>query len=118
MPPSCPCPSNGIGAKRTKTSSRVRFPEKWQDNPKRLSQKDLDARWTKKNEVSYYGYKNSISIDARYGLIRRQVVTPANVHDSQMLPALLDPENREPMVWADAAYRSKQVGQFPQGGRL
>lgn len=83
-----------------------------QDNPNRLSQKDLDARWTKKNDVSYYGYKNSISIEVSYGLIRRQVVTPANVHDSQMLPALLDPKNTEPMVWADSAYKSKQVDSF------
>jgi IS5 family transposase len=31
-------------------------------------------------------------------------VTPANVHDSQMLPRLLDPENEQDYVWTDSAY--------------
>jgi hypothetical protein len=31
-------------------------------------------------------------------------VTPANAHDSQMLPRLLDPENEHDYVWADSAY--------------
>ena len=29
-------------------------------------------------------------------------MTPANIHDSQMLPMLLDPENRDDYVWAAA----------------
>lgn len=62
-------------------------PEAWQANPHRLRQKDLDARWVKKNGLSHYGYKNSISIDVAYGLIRRHVVTPATIHASQMLAA-------------------------------
>ena len=86
-------------------------PEDWQATPTG-PQKDLDARWTKKNGVSHYGYKNSISIDAAYGFIRRHVLTPANIHDSQMLPALLDGENADAMVWADSAYQSKLVDSF------
>jgi transposase, IS5 family len=31
-------------------------------------------------------------------------VTPANIHGSQMLPMLLDPENADDYVWADTAY--------------
>ena len=31
-------------------------------------------------------------------------MTPANIHDSQMLPMLLDPENTDDYVWADSAY--------------
>ena len=88
---------------------RGELPHRWEDNPARLRQKDQDARWTKKNQASYYGYKNSISIDAAYGLIRSYEITPANVHDSQMLPALLDEDNSDPMVWADAAYQGKAV---------
>ena len=84
-------------------------PEDWEANPSRLRQKDLDARWTKKHDLSHYGYQNSISIDVEYGLIRRYVVTPANKHDSQMLPALLDGTNTDPMVWADSAYQSKMI---------
>ena len=88
---------------------RGELPQGWEDNPARLRQKDQDARWVKKNQASYFGYKNSISIDATHGLIRSYEITPANVHDSQMLPALLDGENSDPMVWADAAYRGKAV---------
>ncbi|QPN65280.1 transposase [Synechococcus sp. CBW1006] len=69
-----------------------------------MQQKDLDARWTKKNGISYYGYKNSICIDVDHGFIRRYAVTPANIHDSQLLPRLLDPENEHDFVWADSAY--------------
>jgi transposase, IS5 family len=52
----------------------------------------------KKNGVSHYGYNNSICIDVDYVFIRRYVVTPAIVHDSQMLPSLLDPENEHDFV--------------------
>ena len=38
-----------------------KVPEAWQSNPDRLRQKELDARWVKKNGVSHYGHKNSIS---------------------------------------------------------
>jgi len=81
-----------------------RLPEGWDKNQDRLRQKDLDARWVKKNDINYYGYKNSICIDVDHGFIRRYAVTPANIHDSQMLPRLLDPENEHDFVWADSAY--------------
>jgi IS5 family transposase len=81
-----------------------RLPEGWDKNPDRLRQKDLDARWVKKNDINYYGYKNSVCIDVDHGFIRRYAVTPANIHDSQMLPRLLDPENEHDFVWADSAY--------------
>jgi len=77
----------------------------------RLQQKDLDARWVKKNGVSHYGYKNSIYIDADHAFICHYAITPANVHDSQMLPSLLDPENEHEFVWADSAYSG---GRFEQ----
>ncbi|MFS6818053.1 hypothetical protein AAF134_01365 [Synechococcus lacustris Tous-12m] len=35
--------------------------------------------------------------------MRRFVVTPANIHDSQMLPMLLDPDNQDDYIWADSA---------------
>ena len=81
-----------------------RLPEGWDKNQDRLRQKDLDARWVKKNDINYYGYKNSICIDVDHGFIRRYAVTPANIHNSQMLPRLLDPENEHDFVWADSAY--------------
>lgn len=44
-------------------------PKHWEDKPAKLSQKDIDARWTKKGGVSHYGYKNHINIDAATKLI-------------------------------------------------
>jgi hypothetical protein len=31
----------------------------------------------------------------------------ANIHDSQMFPRLLDPENENEYVWTDSAYSSE-----------
>ncbi len=72
--------------------------------PNRLRQKDLDARWVKKNGISYYGYKNSIYVDFEHGFIRRYAITPSHLHINQMLPQLLDPENKHDHAWADSAY--------------
>jgi IS5 family transposase len=74
-----------------------------------LQQKDLDARCTKKNGISYYGYKNSICIDVDQGFVRRYAVIVANIHDSQILPHLLDPENEHDYVWADSAYSGESI---------
>lgn len=84
-------------------------PEGWKEQPHKLSQKDVEARWTKKNNQSYYGYKNHINVDVKHKLIRQYEVTEASVHDSQELTALLDCKNESAEVWADSAYRSEQV---------
>ena len=72
--------------------------------PKRLQQKNNDARWSKKSGINHYGYKNSISVDVEHGFIRRYIVTSASVHDSQMLPALLDPSIDSNSLWGDSAF--------------
>ncbi|MDR1491235.1 MAG: transposase [Planctomycetaceae bacterium] len=41
-----------------------------------------DARWTKKNNASYFGYKNHVNANVRYKFIRDDCVTDASVHDS------------------------------------
>ena len=99
-----PVPKQRNTREENKEIKAGRLPEGWNKNPDRLRQKDLDARWVKKNDINYYGYKNSICIDVDHGFIRRYAVTPANIHDSQMLPRLLDPENEHDFVWADSAY--------------
>ncbi len=81
-------------------------PEGWSEAKAR--QKDLDARWVKKNGVAYYGYKNHISVDVEHKLIRVWDVTDAAVHDSQVFEELLDPGNTRADVWADSAYRSAE----------
>lgn len=80
-------------------------PEDWSEQKKR--QKDIDARWTKKNGQNYYGYKNHIDVDVKHKLIRDYEVTPASVHDSQVFEDLLDEDNSSRDVWADSAYRSE-----------
>ena len=81
-------------------------PEGWETKPAKNAQKDKDARWTKKNEQSFYGYKNHISVDRKHKLIRRYAETDACVHDSQKLDEILDRSNTSNEVWADSAYRS------------
>jgi len=85
------------------------IPEGWIEQPHKLAQKDTDARWTKKNGKSYFGYKNHINIDVEYGFIRRYSITDASVHDSQALGVVLDPNNGGDEVWADSAYRNEKV---------
>ena len=83
------------------------IPEDWSAQPHKRAQKDIEARWTKKHNVSYFGYKDHISIDEGFGFIRRYVVTDASVHDSQVLGELLDIDNPDGRIWADSAYRSE-----------
>jgi len=80
-------------------------PQDWSEQKKR--QKDIDARWTKKNGHNYYGYKNHINVDVKHKLIRDYEVTSASVHDSQVFEELLDEDNSSRDVWADSAYRSE-----------
>lgn len=86
-----------------------KIPTEWEDKPHKLAQKDRDARWTKKNGVSHFGYKDHISIDTDYGFIRRYAVTDAAVHDSKMLGSVLDDDNSGEQIWADSAYRSAAI---------
>jgi IS5 family transposase len=82
-------------------------PEGWNENKKR--QKDTDARWTRKNNKNFFGYKNHISVDVAHKFIREYTVTSANVHDSNVFEELLDPNNSSKDVWADSAYRSENA---------
>lgn len=83
-------------------------PEDWEENPDKLCQKDLDARWTKKHAKSYYGYKNHVNVDGKHKLIREYEVTSANVHDSQVMDKLITPDENSKAIYADSAYRSRQ----------
>jgi len=84
-------------------------PEGWENQPAKCSQKDTDARWTKKHGNSHYGYKNHVNVDRRHKLVRRYKVTDAAEHDSQVVEDILDPDNTASNVWADSAYRSAEI---------
>ena len=78
-------------------------PEEWPENKRR--RKDVDARWTKKNGKTFYGYKNHVSVDVKHKLIRGYAVTDAAQHDSNVFEEILG-DNTSKDVWADSAYRS------------
>lgn len=79
-------------------------PESFKENSNKKSQKDLDTRWTKKNNVSYYGYKNHVKVDAKSKLIVKYEVTDASVPDSQVLENLLDEKDADEDFSGDSAY--------------
>ena len=79
-------------------------PESWKGKPHKLAQKDTDARWTKKNGVSFYGYKNHVKADTKTKLILDYAVTDASVHDSQALENLLNEKDKAQELYADSAY--------------
>ena len=85
-------------------------PIDWTQNKR--CQKDVDARWTKKNDEKHYGYKNHIHADQANKLVQDYVVTDAAVHDSQVFEVLLDQsidaDGNKRAVYADSAYRSKE----------
>ena len=66
------------------------IPIEWGKDEHKLSQKDTDARWTKKNNTNYYGYKNHINADHATKLVQSYEVTDASVHNSQVFDELLD----------------------------
>lgn len=84
-----------------------KIPKDWGKN--KLAQKDLDADWTKKNGKNHYGYKNHIKIDSKSKLITECQITPASVHDSQVLEDLITKDDQGHTLYADSAYRSKEI---------
>jgi IS5 family transposase len=82
-------------------------PEDWKENPAKLAQKDVDARWARKNDQRHYGYKNHVKCNARSKLIEDYAVTDASVHDSRQLEQLLDKSDGR--LHADSAYRSARL---------
>ena len=80
------------------------IPTAFEKNKHKKAQKDLDARWTKKNNETYYGFKNHVMVDTKSKLITKFIVTDASVHDSQAIDNLLDINNKGEEFYADSAY--------------
>jgi transposase, IS5 family len=104
-----PVPKNRNTPEENEAIKAGETPKGWAEKPAKLRQKDLDARWTKKNGQSHYGYKDHVNIDRTHKLVRQYTVTDAARHDSQELEAVLDPDNTASDVWADSAYRSAET---------
>ena len=57
--------------------------------------------------IPLFGYQNHVSIDRRFGFIRRWAATDAAAYEGRRLrQGLLDKSNTASGVWADTAYRS------------
>ena len=92
------------------------IPEDWKKEDaatvNKVRQKDTDARWTKKNQETHFGFKNHVNVDAEHKMIREFEVTAASVHDSQVFDELpeqgKDENGNKRAVFAGSAYRSKE----------
>ena len=82
--------------------------ELWNDKPNKKRHKDIDARWTKKNNETFYGYKNHAKVDTKSKFIDNYEVTDASVHDSQPLDDLLSEEDEGQDFYADSAYTGEE----------
>ena len=76
----------------------------WDDQPNKKKHKDIDARWTKKNGETFFGYKNHAKVDTKSKFIDNYEVTDASVHDSQPLDDLLTEDDAGQDFHADSAY--------------
>jgi transposase, IS5 family len=83
-------------------------PENWLNKPHKLCQKDMDARWTKKNNTTFYGYKNHIKADTKTKLIEEYVVTDPSVHYSQPVELLLTEKDKNQPLYADSVYTGEE----------
>ena len=73
----------------------------------RKKERDPEMHSTRKGQQWYFGMKAHIGVDSRSKLIHSVVATPANVHDSRVLPDLL--HGKETRVWGDSAYSGQQA---------
>ena len=104
-------PRQRNGREENETIKEGKTPEDWEHpekKPKRR-QKDTDARWTKKNGVVRFGYKNHIKADRDSKMIVEYAVTNASVHDSQVAADLID--RKDKCVHMDSAYSGEPVKQ-------
>lgn len=85
-------------------------PEGFEEKTAKGRQKDCEARWTKKNDETHYGWKNHINADAKSKLITAQVTTDASVHDSQTFKQLVTQDDQR--VLADSAYYSEEMEHY------
>ena len=93
-------------------------PENWKDKPHKLCQKDVDAKWTKKNNITFYGYKNHVKADTKTKLIEEYIVTDASVHDSQPVGQLLTDNDKNQSLYADSAYTGEEQEKIYQNKQV
>jgi IS5 family transposase len=102
------CPKQRNTREENEQIKKGETPESFEENPNKKRQKDTDAKWTKKGNVNYFGYKNHVKSDSKSKLIVTYKVTSAEVHDSQVIDDLLDEKDKGEDFYADSAYTGKK----------
>ena len=109
-----PAPTARIKKKEREQLENGETPESW--SKAKAAQHDPDARWVKKNNKSYFGYKLHTNADHRYKFIRAMKVTPANTADTRCFEELLRPNtNREVIADRGYAKKSREQALLDQG---
>lgn len=67
---------------------------------------DPDANWTRQYGQNHYGYKAHLGVDEGSGLVRRAILTPAKLYESQVADDLICGD--EGAVYGDRAYEHKE----------
>lgn len=67
---------------------------------------DPDAAWTRTSGRAHFGYKAHVAMDQNSRLIRRALLTPARVYESEVANALICGDERA--IYADRAYEHKE----------
>jgi IS5 family transposase len=79
-------------------------PDQNEDGTAGQSPEDPEADWTKKGGKYLFGYKAHVGVDQGSELVRRMTMTPAHVHDGEMLGQVIGGD--EHWAFADKAYDS------------
>jgi transposase, IS5 family len=88
-----------------------RTPSEWKSEPSKLSHKDTDARWSRKNGEDYYGYKNTIKIDRKKKFIDTYTVCDAATHDSIAGKKVLSKGDEGQPLYGDGAFTGEPFEQ-------
>jgi IS5 family transposase len=89
----------------TLVEAQVRRPA-LQEGAGAKSPQDPEAAWTRKGGRSHFGDKAHVAVDEGSGLIRRALLTPARVNESEVADHLICGD--EGAVYGDKAYENKQ----------
>jgi hypothetical protein len=99
-------------------------PDEWKEQPGKLAQKDVQARWTKKHHQTHYGYKNHVKVSEGTKLIMDYRVSAASVRDCEELPKRVGEADRAKRCTPTAAtqvapgtLKNREEGSHPREGR-
>lgn len=94
------------------------IPKEWKEKPHKKAQKDTDAKFVKKGERVYHGYKNHIIVNSETKIIETYEITPASTHDSVLAPEMLEQLKEGSEVYGDSAYISEDIKEVARRKKL